>query len=205
MQSDLRVIFRKLSGQVAKLEKMRQISEKLLISGQINQTHIDQIYAGLFLNLITLFEGFLDELFVGIALGKLRPSSIRSKPNISFKYQTKATAVIYAGRPYADWLPYEITEKRAKLFLHNGRPFTALSADLKREIERAHLTRNAIAHNSEHAIQRFRKDVIGSTTLLPIEKQPIKYVRGTFRINPPVTRFEHFCSIVIQAGDALIR
>jgi len=64
-----------LSNRFAKrahdLELTRAKAENLLLANSINVADIEQVYAGLFLDIFTEFEALIEDLFLGLLMGRL--------------------------------------------------------------------------------------------------------------------------------------
>lgn len=98
------------------------------------------------------------------------------------------------GRSYVDWLPYHHTEKRAEAFFRGGAPFCVFDNSDKRELERIVTIRNAVAHQSRDARQKFENKVIGAVPVLAAERTPSGYLRSVFRTAPAQTRYEEIAN-----------
>ena len=101
-----------------------------------------------------------------------------------------ARSILLIGKNYLDWLPYENTLDRAKVFFTDGIPFTLLNDQNRSNLSRCVYIRNAIAHRSEYAVNQFIKHIIGDSKLPPRERTPVGYLRGNFRSAPSQTRYE---------------
>lgn len=114
----------------------------------------DSIHESAFINLVTSFETFLEELFYSVLLDY---SGIPgSNGAVKFARRAQAELILADGRPYIDWLPFDRTVERGRRLLI-GSPFDRLN----RQHERAHLNelavvRNAIAHDSGSAKEKFK-------------------------------------------------
>jgi hypothetical protein len=183
-----------------RLSSTRVKFESLFSSSRIKRHEIEQVYVGLYLDATVSFERFIETLFIGYLVGRIKTSSRRVVPRVSFHSEQVAREVVFSGQPYVDWFPYERTEKRAKAFFRNGGPFVDLQDADKKTIERFLAIRNAIAHRSRHSIRKFEKTVIGSLSLTGHERSPAGYLRSIFRISPAQTRYENL--IVEMAGIA---
>jgi hypothetical protein len=71
----------------------------------------------------------------------------------------RVKSVLLMGSTYADYLPYDRTEKRAEVLFAKGRPFSLLESKHREVIKRAFTTRNLIAHESDHSLKTFEKVV----------------------------------------------
>ena len=180
----------KFAGHLRYLEFTRRKMESLLATRSIVNRDINQVYAGLYLDVFTSFEQLIEDLFLGLLSGRLSSRSALVVPSITFRNSNLVREIVYGGRRYVDWLPYDRTEQLADRFFHQGRPFSSLNNVEKRQIRDCYYIRNAIAHNSEHSMRVFRQEVIGNQNLLPRERNPIGYLRSVFRAAPRQRRYE---------------
>jgi hypothetical protein len=149
------------------------------------------VYTGLYLEAVTCFEKFIEDLFIGLLCGTYTHSDRSVNPRVVFRSSAVCRAVIHGERSYVDWLPYEkYTLKRAKGYFTGGTPFSGLTKPEKKQIERLYLIRNAIAHKSVQSRNRFEADVLAGLTLLPREKTPAGFLRNVFATAPLQTRYE---------------
>ena len=103
-----------------------------------------------------------------------------------------ARNILLIGKNYLEWLPYENTLERAKVFFQDGMPFTLLDDQNRSNLSRYVYIRNVIAHRSEYAVSKFIKHIIGDSKLPPRERTPVGFLRGNFRSAPSQTRYELF-------------
>ena len=195
-------ISKKLVSHLANIDKTRRKSESLLNSGELVNRDIELIYSGLFIEAVTSFERFIEDLFILLVSQKVTHPSKRVKPYTTLKSTVIARHILHGERQYLDWLPYKrYTKKRAKAFFINGLPFTgldsgdpAINLDKKVETitERISIIRNVLAHKSVQSFNRFRNKIIESSGPLRLrEKSPIGYLRGLHSVHPNVTtRYE---------------
>lgn len=167
---------------------------------------MEQVYEALFITAITGFEGFLEDLFVGLLIdgqglttttqGFHRRTSIRSH---------RVARELLGGTTtrYIDWLPLDRTVERARLYFRNGIPFTSVGGPDYEFIQRCLAIRNAIAHRSRFSRQKFETLVIRGTPLLANERTPSGYLRSLFRQNPPQTRYENLAAELLQLARRL--
>ena len=188
-------------GHLRYIEPTRSKMETLMSKGTIVRRDIDQIYKGLYLDAVCYFERFIEDLFIGLLVGRLRHPLSSIIPRVTFKSDIVAREVVFGGNRYVDWLPYNHTEQRASAFFRNGLPFTSLQPRDKQIIDQICHIRNAIAHKSNHAKKVFETNVIGSITMSPRDKNPSGFLRSKFRISPVQTRYENL--IVEMSGIAI--
>jgi hypothetical protein len=166
------------------------------------------MYEALFLSAHVAIEGFIEELFLGLLVSGKGFKSSRGdvKPRIEVRtHKIARELIIGTGRPFIDWLPYERTANLAKLFFRGGRPFDDLPQQYKFLLSRGHTIRNAIAHRSRYSLSLFEKQIVGSTPLLPKERQPAGYLRGLFRASPAQTRFSNLLAQLLLVARELAR
>lgn len=146
----------------------------------IQDVDIRQAYAGLYLDLFTEFENLIEELFLGILKGDVKPNNSLVRSKIKIKPISELENIMHGTKAnrYFDWLPYsDATLPRAKIYLNDGKPFSFLTEIQKNKIAEYHTIRNAIAHKSKKAMNGFNS-LIASLTLLPVEKTPQGYLRN---------------------------
>ena len=180
-------------SRLRRFDRARAKVERLFRSGHFARHDAALFYEGIFLRTVTTFEGLMEDLFVGLLAGSVRPGR-NVLPRVTFRSHTVARDVMLGGRAYVDWLPYHHTEKRAEAFFRGGLPFCVLEGGDKRELERIILIRNAVAHQSRDARQKFERKVIGAAPMLAVERTPAGYLRSIFRTAPDQTRYEEIAN-----------
>ena len=166
--------------------------EKSFNASLITPNDIANAYAGLYLDLFTEFENIIEELFLGLLNGDVRPNDSSIKIKIKIKPITELESVMRGDskKKYFDWLPYtDNTIPRANIYFVEGKPFTILTSQQKNKISNYHKIRNAIAHKSKKALKEFT-DIISSSTLLPLERTPQGYLRNIPNIATGKTQLE---------------
>lgn len=192
-----------LRGHLKNIEKTRCKAERLYQEGNLVRRDLELVYAGLYLDAITSFENFIEDLFVRLLVGTAIHSSRLVVPKITFKSPVTCRNIVYGGGSYVDWFPYNQTQRRARVFFRQGLPFTALNNIDKKSIERMLCIRNAIAHKSRHARNRFDREVTNGLLLLPHEKTPAGYLRSKYAISPPQTQYELIRNNIVAIAHEL--
>lgn len=204
MSSDVSIYLGQFISRLNSLDMTRRKMETLLRRGVIVHRDIEQVYEGLFMSSTTALENWIENLFIGLIVGRIKHPSPLVVPRVSIKSDRIAREVTFGGRRYLDWLPYaKYTEKRAMAFFRNGLPFAILDKNDKRHMEELCIVRNAIAHKSSYSIGIFEKDVIGSTPLTRRERTPAGFLRSIFRINPSQTRYENLITEMVSTVKKL--
>jgi hypothetical protein len=164
--------------------------ETLFAANIIKKTDLDSVYEALFLRAVTSFEAFLEDLFIAILEGRARYNKHRVRVLMSTPSRDALMQILLQHNAYMNWLPFTNTERRAKLYLKEGRPFSDLDEGDKSQLKTITVIRNAIAHKSDHAVAEFERTVISSLPLLPSERSPAGFLRSRITQGPAQSRFE---------------
>jgi hypothetical protein len=189
------------------IEKTRRKTENLFVNNDLVHRDIYFVYYGLFLEVVTSFERFIEELFIGLLSNTYQHTLKSVKPKNIFNSRQLSRSIIIGERNYVDWLPYDrFTLKRAEAFFYQGNPFTQLSKPEMKLIEKIVIIRNALAHKSKHSLSQFNKRVIIDIPLTISEKNPIGFLRSNYTTYPlPQTRFEDLCIQLVDIAKKLTR
>lgn len=162
--------------------------EALAGRGALGVRDVDRAYGGAFIIFHSNVEESLEDLFYGLLGGKLRVRRSRIQPLVTFRSGAVARRVVRGDRSYVDWLPYnERLKTRAAAYFGPGDPFSGLAAPHVRPLTTATIVRNALAHDSDEAVLRFRRQLIDGRAIPPPEQRPARYLRGFHAVG--VTRF----------------
>lgn len=190
-------------GKLKGLEQTRKKQEGLFSNGQLVLRDIEEVYAALFLGAMVSFEGMIEELFIGLLAGKIH--SRYSDVNVRVKIQSRIVArdVVLQGRKFLNWLPYDRTITIANVFFTGGRPFTLITEDEKKHIDKCLTIRHAIAHQSQHAISKFKKEILQGLSLTPRDRRPKSFLRAQFSANPPTNNYHRLVSDLLKIARKL--
>jgi hypothetical protein len=180
----------RLTRRLGRADLTRQRMEHLFRSGRIVRRDVEAVYEGLYVQAVSAFESFIAELFRALLLASVPVPGSRIARRVTFSSSPVLSDVLHGNRRYLDWLPYDQTEERARVYLRGGRPFTDVTPTDKDRLQRVVWTRNAIAHQSAFARNRFEENVIGATPLLSRERTPAGYLRTMTALPPAPTQFE---------------
>jgi hypothetical protein len=170
--------------------------EQLHKAGALTQRDVTRAYEGAFLRYYTDLERHLERLFMGLLMSRFAVTG-NSRSLVQIRSEQVARQVLIGERNYVDWLPIQKTTDRAKTFLSRGKPFDRLSPADKDALHRMHLVRNAVAHQSGHALRKFRKHLVDHEGLPPVQRTPAGYLRGQHA--PGQTRLSYFMAQGVQA------
>ncbi|HHK41488.1 MAG TPA: hypothetical protein ENJ50_03630 [Planctomycetaceae bacterium] len=171
-----------------RVARVRDQSQRAFDRGHIDQALLDHAYESTFLSAVSVFEQFLEDLFVSCLLDG---SGIRSvKARVGFPSASVAWEILIAGRGrrYVDWLPFKRTLERADVFLVAGRPFSRLRnrpSDLGAVTE-AVTIRNAIAHEGGSATSGLK--ALGLSHLPSRRRHPAGYLQSKVSGDPALTQ-----------------
>ncbi len=192
-----------LIGHLRYIEQTRSKTERLHQEGYLVRRDLELVYAGLYLDAITFFENFIEDLFIRLLVGTVVHPSRLVVPKITFKSPVTCRNIVYGGRSYVDWFPYRQTQERAEMFFQKGLPFAALRDSDKENMNQMLCIRNAIAHKSRHALARFNRVVINERPLLSREKTPVGYLRSNYATSPPQTQCQLIFNNIVTIAHEL--
>jgi len=143
------------------LKAKNRINKQLLY-----KTDKEKAFEGLFLYSVTVFENYIEELFLWILKWKYSPkyaSWIKLNKDIVFSQKIsdkKIKKIILWDKngSYIDWLPYnDRTIKRSKKYFIDWKPFSQLSQINLDNLQKISELRNYIAHKSKESKNIFTK------------------------------------------------
>ncbi|MEX0853373.1 MAG: hypothetical protein WD036_08865 [Bauldia sp.] len=169
--------------------------ERLYKMNRIALRDLHSVYEAMFIRAVTSFEVFLQDQFTATMNGKVTYKKTRGVAvRMTASSSTALTDILLQKRPYLTWLPYDNTHQRALIYLKEGKPFSDVASPERDTMQRITLIRNAIAHQSTHAIQQFEDKVLFGLALLPQERRPAGFLRSVLRTAPLQRRFEFYAT-----------
>lgn len=177
--------------------------ERLSSDKHLSAVDVRRAYAGAFLSHYSFIESSIERLFLGALRGRVTFAERTVRPLIEVKSDAVARAIVRAGQRYIDWIPFELTKRRAEAFFSVSAPFPEISGQDYKVLERARLIRNAIAHESSDAISTFKNHFVVGLGLPPHQQTPPGYLRGrhtqgqtrfVFLINESLHVFQQLCA-----------
>ena len=179
------------------IKRVESLHDRNLLS----RSDIERAYSGAFLELYSFVEGAIERLFLGLLVGRLEPPNVQVKALVTIQSDQVASKVVNGGRNYVDWLPYDLTIKRAEAFFSRGLPFTGLESQHKNAFEDAGVLRNVLAHSSSHAARKFDKRFLESRAVPLGERRPSAFLRGDHTIGQ--TRFSFYGARLSNAVERI--
>ncbi len=167
--------------------------------GSVAVSDCELIYESAFLNAVARFEGLLNDLleeFVcGRASGKVGCFTLVS-PRSRSTFRKLATG----GRAYVELMPFKTCIEVSGRFLNDSKPFRDIDPGDQDLLHKAVLIRNAIAHRSDVALLKFRRDVTGVTGLPAHRRFPGPYLRRNYRAAPVQTWNDLYLDTLEKVG-----
>ena len=191
MPSATQKLERSYLSRLRSLDRACRRADSLLAARLVSRGDAELIYEAAYISSVTGFETLVEELFIGLLVGGLVSADRTVHPRVHFRSHRVAREVVQAGRRYVDWLPYDRTLDRAKVFFRGGCPFTTLSSNDRKLLESCLVIRHAIAHRSRHALGNFERNVLEGLTLAPRERTPAGFLRSQFSQSPQQSRYEN--------------
>jgi hypothetical protein len=192
MPSPSASLFSALQSRYVRLDRTRSRVDALFACGKLVRFDIEQVYSGIYVEAFVSFERFVEDLFLGYVSGRVTMPTLNVKARMSFPSSAIAEEVVFGGKDYIDWIPYERTTERAGIFFKDGKPFSTLTKTQKEMLKELHRVRNALAHRSDHSVSVFTRLVLGTMSLSPHERKPAGFLRSVFRVSPKQTRLENY-------------
>lgn len=165
-----------------------------MVGHPLEQEALDHFFESTFLEVVTRFESFVEDLFYEVSLGQssiYRSGPVGAVSGVGTREDLEAALLASTPRNYLEWLPITTTEARARVILRDGRPFSRLD---RRGSERSLLgevttIRNAIAHRSGDAWAKFLRTCPGQLAV------PRRTPAGLLQMkaDPSRTKYELLC------------
>jgi hypothetical protein len=175
--------------------------EKLHAERRLSERDVRRAYGGAFLAFYACLERSIERLFLGTVMGRYTYTNGSVRALVSIKSERVARLAVQGGRDYVDWLPYDLTVRRATAFLSTGRPFSDLTPAQQKTFARVATVRNAIAHESNSSHKRFHRELVAGTALPVSQQTPAGYLRGQHGAGQ--TRFSHLLADAVITFGAL--
>jgi len=166
---------------LARLRRCGSRIDRLLLGNRIAASECDLLYESVLLNAVARFEGLLNQLLEEFVCGSASRKSGHF-PLLSPRSRETFREILTGGRPYIELMPYGRCVEVSQRFLNNGAPFVSVSTTDQALLESIGFIRNAIAHRSDTAMQRFRTRVSGVSSLSPPRRFPGPYLSQCARL-----------------------
>lgn len=157
------------------------------------------------LQLFGRWERFLESIFIEYMCGA---KSVNGSAAVRYVFPISpehAYQLVQNVNAYPDWADLEKVLKNANNFFENGGPFGVLNT-MKAEINAIRKVRNAIAHTSKSATEKFEDHVRGKVGYLPEGITPAKFLseHKTGKRKKDPTFCEHYIEYLKNTAEILV-
>lgn len=157
-----------------------------------------------FFRVFGAWEAFLEEAFILYLRGQQAP---RGRPIQRYGFPPSEDAAyewVAEGHGYASWASEKV-KVRAKRLFKSGRPFEPAFTSHHNLLYQLVTVRNAIAHNSVHARNRFEVLVRNELGTLPLHTTPGSFLLTVKpRSSPPVSFMDFYLEEIQKVADQIV-
>lgn len=164
--------------------------EEQFARSQLRVTDVELVYSSSFLAVCSQWESLLEEILYEAICGEESSKSGNHRYATFQKRKHLEDVLLFPGKDYLAIPTLKRAEQLASLFIRDGRPISAVSEPNSTFLQQAVQIRNAIAHQSEYAIKKFRHSVPGVSALPHSKRSPGAFLRHEFRLIPSQRRYE---------------
>lgn len=171
---------------------------------KIKEIFIYNIYEIAFLKVFTGWETFLENSFVAYMSGA---TTKRSKPNLYLKKINKkhALQILCGTLEYPDWTKIEDVCTLTKLYFVKGGPFLLPLQEIEVYFNEMKKVRNAIAHISVNAKDRFYSLVKAKLPTFRRDICPGEFLSNRVSKRQKESFFEYYVTFLKIAADKIIQ
>jgi len=157
-----------------------------------------------FFRVFSAWEAFLEETFILYLRGQQAP---RGRPIQRYGFPPSEDAAyewVAEGHGYASWASDKV-KVRAKRLFKNGRPYETAFTSHHNLLYQLVTVRNAIAHNSAHAREKFEVLVRNELGTLPPNTTPGSFLLALKpRSSPPVSFVEFYFEEIKRVAAKIV-
>lgn len=190
---------------IDRLDRCAARIEEQLAQHRVSVTDVELVYTSAFLSICARWESFLEESLVEVSCG---PASRSNRRHRHAEFRSRADLrriLLFPDKDYVSFPSLHHATNLAALFVSDGRPFNRISEQHRTFIQQAGWIRNAIAHQSKHALRVFRDKVPGVSSLVHNRRQPGPFLRAIFRQSPTQRRYEIYFTAFKSASDEIVK
>ncbi len=158
---------------------------------------------GLFVNLFTGWEHFIEDTFVSYSMGAVSANGIPTTRYIIPKDENHAYAILSGDKDYPDWTDHKkIVRLGSNSF--DPSPYRVLP-EFGQQLLNIKKIRNAISHASKDSQSKFDTLMRDEFGFLPVGITPSKFLLGikNIRGRSPQTYFGYYTSCLKSIADAI--
>jgi hypothetical protein len=176
--------------------------ESEFASHRLRVTDVELVYSSSFLSVASHWETLLGEVIFDTVLGAKSNKPGNQRFAQFQNRQRLLDVLLFPNKDYVSIPNLRQAETLAALFVQGGRPISVVSEPNRTFIQQAVFIRNAIAHESDFAMDKFQTKVPGVTSLPGSKRSPGAFLRHEFRVSPSQRRYEiYFAAFQSAAAE----
>ncbi len=188
-------------------ERLAQDADRWSAAGskpRISRSRAESMVELAYLRSYLAWEVFLEEAFVLYLMGKKAPRAAKPRRFTFPPSRALAKDWVREGRSYTTW-DAPTVRKRAQRYFKDGEPFEGALSGSQQNLQDAKTVRNAIAHDSDVAVEKFQ--ILARNQLGAL---PPRLTAGRFLVGvkpgsaPPVTFLEFYLAILERVAEAIV-
>jgi hypothetical protein len=159
-----------------------------------------------FLRAFLAWETFLEGSFILYLTGQQAPRG-RAVRRYSFPPNRKVATdwLLPEGRNYSDWTVAATVSSRAERHFTSGHPFAAVLRENRNILDEARIIRNAIAHDSSAAQEKFENMARSKLGALPADLTVGRFLATTMPSTaPPISFLEYYVGKIEFAAQRIV-
>ena len=159
-----------------------------------------------FLRVFLAWEVFVEQSFLLYVMGAAPLKGRRVHRFVFPPSRNVAEEWLTDGRDYATWSSAAAVGQRAQRYFREGRPFTGVLRRNQNFLDETRFIRNAIAHRSGDAQDKFEAMVRNKLGALPPNATAGSFLAATVPgVAPPLTFWESYTKKLAQLADLIVR
>jgi hypothetical protein len=151
--------------------------EAAYVGRHVRVADVHLMYEAALLSFHTELEARIEAVVLGLLLRRLRVGGESIAPRIAVPTKPLALAVLRGDRDFVDWMPLKKTEDRVPRLLRGTWPDGRLDQGDRATLATLSRVRNAVAHRSTEALDRFRSKDLPSGSP-PAHRRPAVFLRA---------------------------
>lgn len=164
----------------------------------------DAIVELAFFRALNGWESFLEETFILYMLGQQAPRGRKARRYGFPPTEEAAYDWVADGRDYAKWTHADVVKRAERLFT-GGRPFTPVLQKQPNLFKQAKTIRNALAHDSRSAQQKFEALIRDQLGALPPNMTVGSFLLSTKpKSAPPISFLEFYLGEIEKAAQEIV-
>lgn len=190
---DAENLFSKIKKDYKKIFLTEKRINKIAVNRDIfiAKRDIEVMYEGLFLKSITIFESFIEELFIGLLYNNYELKTRKKIQKHTFPNRELVLNFIKHKNKFIELMPYNKLKESSKIFFNHNNPFVKINESSKNSLNEIYTIRNAIAHNSQFADKKFKNLLQNKGISNPkILKSPALFLKSNHSTNQSI--FENY-------------